>query len=370
MVKPIHIIGALVGIISVLIIWGLWDSFSSGPKPEKPATLPVSYVPTPSDVVDRMLELANLVPGQMLYDLGSGDGRIVIEANLQYQARAIGFELDDALVALSRANVTDAGINEMVRIDQADILTLDLGEADVVTLYLSEALNGQLIPQLQRMKDGALIISHDFLLAGHAPDKLVQIVPRGEDDRPHTIYVWQTPLHGDNSTPQAGVPSRTPDIGFVPTPMPVVEEMLRLANLADGQKLYDLGSGDGRILIGAAAEYGAQAVGYEIDLRLIGLSEQKARDAGVDTLVDVRATDLFSADLSDADVVTLYLSPAMNKRLVGQLLTMRAGARIISNKYDIPGVKRQTVINLPPTLGAGPDHVLYLWVAPLELHED
>jgi len=369
MVKPIHIIGALAGLVSVLIIWGLWESFSSGPKPEKPATMPVSYEPTPSDVVDRMLELADLTPDQMLYDLGSGDGRIVIEANLQYQARAIGFELDDALVALSRANVNDAGISEMVRIDQADILTLDLGEADVVTLYLSEALNAQLLPQLRQMKIGARIISHDFLLPGNDPDKLVQVTPRGEDDRPHTIYVWQAPLHGADS-PQQGVPSRAPDIGFAPTPMPVVEEMLRLANLAEGQKLYDLGSGDGRILIGAAAQYGVQAVGYEIDARLIDLSEQKAREAKVDALVDVRASDLFNADLSDADVVTLYLSPPMNKKLLGQLMNMRPGARIISNKYDLPGIKRQAVINLPPTLDGGPDHVVYLWVAPLELLED
>ena len=370
MSKTLYIFLGLGSILAGLVFWGLWQSLSSDPVVRASQTAPVSYAPTPSDVVDRMLELADLQPGEMLYDLGSGDGRIVIEANLQYQARAIGFELDDALVALSRANVHNAGIGSMVRIDQADIFTLDLAEADVVTLYLSEELNARLLPQLVDMKDDALIISHDFQLPGRVPDKFVHVTPRGKDDAQHTIYLWRTPLDGGAGPSLSEVPSRSNNIGFAATPMPVVAEMLRLANLSSGQKLYDLGSGDGRILVGAASQYGALAVGYEIDAALIELSKAKVKEADIEALVDVRASDLFSADLSEADVVTLYLSPAMNRRLVDQLLDMRPGARIISYKFDIPGIKHQSVVSLPPTNGEHEDNIVYLWVTPLEPVED
>ncbi len=144
-------------LVIAVIAWGLWESLSSDPTIVEPIPVPDGFVSTPSDVVDRMLELANLQPDQILYDLGSGDGRIVIAAGLQFGARAIGFELDDALVALSRANVDTAGVGKLVRIDQADIFTLDLAEADVVTIYLSEAMNAQLLPPPPRVPDGPLM---------------------------------------------------------------------------------------------------------------------------------------------------------------------------------------------------------------------
>jgi cyclopropane fatty-acyl-phospholipid synthase-like methyltransferase len=364
-----------VGLLVVVVItWGLWESLSSDPPQDKPLVIPDDFVSTPNDVVDRMLELANLAAGQSLYDLGSGDGRIVIEAGRQYGARAIGFELDDALVALSRASVDEAGVGELVRIDQADIFTLDLAEADVVTLYLSEAMNAQLLPQLRAMKPGALIISHDFALPDHVPEKIIQVKPRSDPGSLHTVYVWSAPLvdvrEADTPGGVAGDTTPGPAIGFAPTPMPVVEEMLRLANLSAGQRLYDLGSGDGRILIGAARDYGALGIGYEIDPQLIVLSEQKAKEAGVDPLVQVLADDLFSADLSGADVVTLYLSPAMNRRLIPQLMMMRPGARIISHQYALPGVRQQTLVTLPASPGSSNDHMIYMWVAPLELEEE
>ena len=361
-------------LVIAVIAWGLWESLSSDPPIAEPIPVPDGFVSTPSDVVDRMLELANLQPDQMLYDLGSGDGRIVIAAGLQFGARAIGFELDDALVALSRANVDAAGIGKLVRIDQADIFTLDLAEADVVTIYLSEAMNAQLLPQLRDMKPGALIISHDFVLPDQVPEKIIQVKPRSNPDVVHTVYVWSAPLVDQRASTypdgQADATTPGPAIGFAPTPMPVVQEMLRLANLSADQKLYDLGSGDGRILIGAARDYGTASVGFEIDPRLIELSLQKAQVAGVQSLVQVRADDLFSADLSDADVVTLYLSPAMNRKLVAQLMVMRPGARIISHQYPLPGIRQQTLVTMPASPGSNTDHMIYMWVAPLELDDE
>ena len=122
------IVAAAVVLFGATLAWLLWDIFRIPDPVHEAAPLPENYDVTPSDVVDRMLELADLQQGDMLYDLGSGDGRIVIQAHLQYDARAIGFEIDDSLVALSRRNVVDAGVEDMVRIDQADIFTLDLAD--------------------------------------------------------------------------------------------------------------------------------------------------------------------------------------------------------------------------------------------------
>jgi cyclopropane fatty-acyl-phospholipid synthase-like methyltransferase len=369
--KPSNLLILLAVVVAALLACGLWESLSVEEVDDGPAVAPESFMPTPHDVVDRMLELAELGPDDLLYDLGSGDGRIVIAAGQDYGSRAIGFEIDDALVALSRANVTNAGVAERVRIDQADIFTLDLAEPDVVTLYLSEELNAQLVPQLLAMKPGALIISHDFMLPNYSPDKMLQVTPRGDAGAQHTLYLWTTPLGEGAGTTEVLVPSQEARNNFAPTPMPVVDEMIRLANLMPGQMLYDLGSGDGRILVAAAqAAEGVQATGYEIDDGLIAMSRQKAAEAGLQNQVTVLADNLFSVDLSEADVVTLYLSEAMNKRLVPQLLTMKPGARIVSHQYDLPGIKPQAVVNMPPLPGDLSDHMLYMWETPLEPAED
>jgi SAM-dependent methyltransferase len=126
------------------------------------------------------------------------------------------------------------------------------------------------------------------------------------------------------------------DVPYVQTPTDVVTEMLRLATVGPDDVVYDLGSGDGRFVIAAARDFGARGVGIEIDPSLVALSTESARRAGVGDRVTFRSDDFFETDLSDATVVTLYLSRSINQRLRPKLLReLRPGARIVSHNFDM-----------------------------------
>lgn len=132
-------------------------------------------------------------------------------------------------------------------------------------------------------------------------------------------------------------PARTPDIFFNPTRHAVVEAMLKLAGVTAADVVYDLGSGDGRIPIIAAQSYGARGLGIEIDPRLVTQSWGNANDAEVANRVKFTVGDLFEADLSEATVVTMYLSPSIMKRLMPKLRALKPGTRIVSHQFDMPG---------------------------------
>ncbi|PYN04055.1 MAG: SAM-dependent methyltransferase [Candidatus Rokuibacteriota bacterium] len=126
------------------------------------------------------------------------------------------------------------------------------------------------------------------------------------------------------------------DVPYVQTPHEVVAEMLRLAGVGRDDVVYDLGSGDGRLVIAAARDFGARGAGIEIDPKLVALSTESARRAGVADRVTFREGDLFQMDLSPATVVTLYLSPELNLRLRPKFLReLRPGARIVSHDYGM-----------------------------------
>jgi protein-L-isoaspartate O-methyltransferase len=147
----------------------------------------VLYVPTPPDVVDAMLSLARVTADDVVYDLGAGDGRIVIAAARRYRARGVGVELQPALVAEARANVITAGVDTLVTIIEGDVFTTDLSPATVVTLYLLPAMNERLRPKLLReLRPGARIVSHDFPIGGWKPDVISRL-------RNRTIYLWRIP---------------------------------------------------------------------------------------------------------------------------------------------------------------------------------
>lgn len=130
--------------------------------------------------------------------------------------------------------------------------------------------------------------------------------------------------------------ARTPDIFFAPTWEPVVDEMLALAAVSRDDVVYDLGSGDGRILVRAAQKYGARGVGIEIEPRLVEISRQVARDGEVADKVRFVQGDLFEADVSPATVVTLYLSYSVNSRLAPKLRReLRPGTRIVSHQFTM-----------------------------------
>jgi len=146
----------------------------------------VPFVPTPQEVVDKMIELAGVKAGDVVYDLGSGDGRIVITA-AKKGARAVGFDVDGDLVKESRENIRKAGVEERAEIRQQDILTVDLSGASVVTMYLLPDVNLKLRPNvLSQMKPGSRVVSHAFDMGDWKPDKTERVDGR-------TIYLWTVP---------------------------------------------------------------------------------------------------------------------------------------------------------------------------------
>jgi hypothetical protein len=153
----------------------------------------VIYVPTPQKVVDKMLEMAQVTKDDLLYDLGCGDGRIVVTAAKKYGCKAVGYELHAGRVRKSLANVAKNNVGHLAQIEQKDIFTLDLSKANVITLYLLPELNVRLIPQLEKLKPGSRIVSHDFDMKGVKPDKVVELTVDNDWDE-HTIYFWTTPL--------------------------------------------------------------------------------------------------------------------------------------------------------------------------------
>ena len=155
---------------------------------------------------------------------------------------------------------------------------------------------------------------------------------------------------------------RKPDVIYYPTPPETVAEMLRLANIKKGDVLYDLGSGDGRIPIAAAKEYGIRAVGIEIDPKLVTEAEEIARQAGVSQLVHFRNEDMFHINLREATVVTLYLSAKLNVLLRPKLLNeLRPGSRILSHDFRMGNWKPERTVRVP---WGKLYRTVYLWTVP------
>ena len=135
------------------------------------------------------------------------------------------------------------------------------------------------------------------------------------------------------ATPQA--PLREPDVIYVPTPTNVVEAMLKMANVTASDVVYDLGSGDGRIPITAAQKYGARAVGIDINPQRIKEATENLAKANVGDKVKFLNQDLFETDLSQATVITLYLLPSLNQKLMPKLKALKPGTRIVSHSFDM-----------------------------------
>jgi precorrin-6B methylase 2 len=148
------------------------------------------FVPTPEEVVVRMLELAEIRPGDVLYDLGSGDGRIVVAAAKKYGIKAVGFEIDPALVRESRQIIKQEGLENLVEIRDEDILSLDFSPASVVTMYLYPGANLKLRPALMsRLKPGSRVVSHQFTMGDWTPAKTAQL--KDSTGLTRTIYLWR-----------------------------------------------------------------------------------------------------------------------------------------------------------------------------------
>ncbi|MBW4539984.1 MAG: class I SAM-dependent methyltransferase [Myxacorys chilensis ATA2-1-KO14] len=146
----------------------------------------VPYVPTPQEVVDEMLQVANVGPNDVIYDLGSGDGRIVITAAQRFGTRGVGVDIDPERVAEAKANAQKAGVSDRVEFRQQDLFQTNLQEASVVTLYLLPEVNLRLRPKLLQLKPGTRIVSHAFDMGDWKPEQVRQVNGR-------TVYYWTVP---------------------------------------------------------------------------------------------------------------------------------------------------------------------------------
>jgi SAM-dependent methyltransferase len=157
------------------------------------------FVPSPSEVINAMLDVAHVTKDDVVYDLGCGDGRIVIEAAKQRCARAVGVEMDPELVKQARQEAANQGVQEQVSIREQDLFSADFREATVVTLYLLPYLNARLRPQLDKLRPGARIVSHAFAIPGVQPDRVVRVP--SPDGQEHVVYLFVTPLRSVPATP-------------------------------------------------------------------------------------------------------------------------------------------------------------------------
>ena len=159
---------------------------------------------------------------------------------------------------------------------------------------------------------------------------------------------------------QAAAPTRRPDVIYVPTPEPVVEAMLQVANVTKNDVVYDLGSGDGRIPITAAKTYGARGVGIDIDPQRIKEATENLKNSGVGDRVKFLNQDLFTTDISEATVVTLYLLPSLNLKLLPKLnKELKPGTRIVSHAFDMGDAKPQETLNVN-------GRTVYFWTTPIK----
>jgi cyclopropane fatty-acyl-phospholipid synthase-like methyltransferase len=159
-----------------------------GAESLEPTKVPdVPYVPTPPAVVTAMLQLAQVKKGDLVYDLGCGDGRIVIEAAKRYGARGVGIDIDPERIEEARKNAEEAGVSDRVEFRQQDLFEVDLRKANVVTLYLLQSVNMKLRPRLlDQLKPGARVVSHAFDMGDWEPRETVHV-------EGYTAYLWVIP---------------------------------------------------------------------------------------------------------------------------------------------------------------------------------
>jgi SAM-dependent methyltransferase len=182
---------------AVALAAGADDKKDGDKKDKKEKTEPdVAFVPSPPEVVDKMLEVAKITDKDVVYDLGCGDGRIVIAAAKKYKCKAIGIDIDPARIKeceAAKAKVEDKDVRELITFEKKDLFDVDLSKATVVTLYLLPDLNEKLIPQLKKLPKGARIVSHAWPIKGTTPDKgYPVVVKKGGLD--YDVYLWTTPL--------------------------------------------------------------------------------------------------------------------------------------------------------------------------------
>jgi cyclopropane fatty-acyl-phospholipid synthase-like methyltransferase len=391
--------------------------------PDNKDDIIVRFVPTPDDIVAEMCKLAKIGPGDVVYDLGCGDGRMVITAVKDFKAkRGVGIDRDEDektpdLIKKCREKAKEAGLTDkQIEFRKGDVLKVnDLSDATVVLLYMGDDINNRLQPILQKtLKPGARVVSHRFLMKDWKQDRTetvkgktmvaqihlwevkeardyqlkIKLLRQSEskaaeaevkvDGKAYAgkgatrkikistnfdyAVVW-TMMDPNNYTTikrkvkvmlKPGVENvvdmtkAQPDddikVRFVPTPQDIVEEMCKLGRIGPDDVVYDLGCGDGRMVITAVKQFKAKrGVGIDLDEdadtpNLIKKCREKAREAGLtEKQIEFRKGDVLKVhDLSDATVVLLYMGNDINARLRPILKkTLKPGARVVSHRFHM-----------------------------------
>ena len=160
-------------------------------RPAPPVNRLAPFVASPQNVVEKMLEAAGLKPGETLYDLGSGDGRVLITAAQRFGARAVGIEISPREAKASTERIKTLKLDDKASVIEGDLLTADLSQADVVTIYLTTRSNDEIRPNLEKyLKPGARVVSHDYEIRGWAPARVETVEAH---KRAHHLYIYTMP---------------------------------------------------------------------------------------------------------------------------------------------------------------------------------
>jgi predicted RNA methylase len=298
------------------------------------------------EVVRAMLELADIQSDDRVYVLGCGDGGIAMGAALLRGARVVVVDSSPATLTAARDRARRAGVESLIEFRQGNVLEVDIKEAQVVLTFLGSSVTHRLGARLQtHLKPGTRCVSW---LPAPRP-----VGMQGGDEgdvEGGTLSLYKVPGH---SHPDSLAP-------YVRTPLPVVRKMLDLADVTKDDVLYDLGCGDGRIVIEAARRHGTRGVGIDFDIRRIREARERARREGVEGLVAFRWEDIRDSDFSDATVVMLFLLPDANNRLRARLAALPEGTRVVSHRFDIEGWRPSATETLE--LPDGRSDTIYLWV--------
>jgi SAM-dependent methyltransferase len=188
---------AIVGLVLTLVVAGRNADGQHSGEDLAERTPDVVYVGTPYDVIDKMLEAASIEEGDVVYDLGCGDGRIVVAAARRYGCRGAGYDINPERVRDARSNVRMNRVDHLVTIREQDIFEVNLRPSSVIMLYLLPELNRKLLPQLETLEPGSRVVTHDYDLEGVAPDRVIEFRSL-EDGVEHSIYVFKTPLRRED----------------------------------------------------------------------------------------------------------------------------------------------------------------------------
>ncbi len=174
----------------LVLVFALAPPISSAQEAKKLGKPNVIYVPTPPEVVDAMLKLADVHKGDVVYDLGCGDGRILVTAAKRYGVRGVGIDINPERIAEARESIRQAGVGNLVTLRNEDLFDTDIREASVVTLYLLAWVNRTLMPKLLRdLKPGTRIVSQTFGMGDWKPEKTETVAG-------HKIFLWTIPANG------------------------------------------------------------------------------------------------------------------------------------------------------------------------------